>query len=221
MSRIRVKICCMASPAEAALAAAAGADLVGLVGPMPSGAGIITPQSCRQIADAAPAWVTPVLLTQSETAEQIECDIRAANVYAVQLVRHVEPRVHEELARRLPGVRRFQVIHVEDQGALSLIAAYSRRADAFLLDSGRPGGGELGGTGRVHDWAISEAFTRTSPIPVFLAGGLTPDNVAAAVRQVRPFGIDVCSGLRTDERLDADKLTAFMSEIDRADREGT
>ena len=219
MTRVRVKICCMATPEEAAMAAAAGADLVGLVGPMPSGAGIISPDQCRRIAGAAPAWITPVLLTQSNTAEEIEEEVRATGVRAVQLVRHVNPKVHEILAHSLPGVRRFQVIHVEDDGALSLIAAYAGRADAFLLDSGRPGDAELGGTGRVHDWAISEVFVRASPVPVFLAGGLTPDNVGEAVRRVRPFGIDVCSGLRTDDKLDGAKLSAFMAEIDRAARE--
>ena len=209
--RIRVKICCMASPDEARMAAAAGADLVGLVGPMPSGAGIITPDACRRIADAAPSWVTPVLLTSSDTAEEIEQEVRNAGVRAVQLVRHVHPSVHDELARRLPGVRRIQVIHVEDDGALGLLVAYSRRVEAFLLDSGSPSRHELGGTGRVHNWGISSAFTQASPIPVFLAGGLTPMNVGDAIRHVRPFGIDVCSGLRTDGKLDQSKLAAFMA----------
>lgn len=201
------------------MAAAAGADLVGLVGPMPSGAGVVTPERCREIADAAPAWVTPVLLTSSDTAAAIAADVRAANVRAVQLVRHVAPAVHRELARALPGVRRFQVIHVEDAGALDLIAVYAGAADAFLLDSGRPGRAELGGTGRVHDWQVSAAFVAASPLPVFLAGGLTPGNVAEAVATVRPFGIDVCSGLRTECRLDGARLTAFMTEIDRISRE--
>ena len=221
MTRIRVKICCMASPDEAAMAAAAGADLVGLVGPMPTGAGVVTPETCREIADAAPGWVTPVLLTSSDAADAIAGEVRDAGVRAVQIVRHVGPEVHERLARDLPGVRRIQVIHVEDEGALDLIATYAGGADAFLLDSGRPGWAELGGTGRVHDWDVSTAFVAASSIPVFLAGGLTPRNVGEAVRRVRPFGIDVCSGLRTGGRLDPSKLAAFMAEIDTASREAS
>ena len=216
MSRVRVKICCMATPDEVRMSAEAGADLVGLVGPMPSGAGIISPQQCRLIADAAPAWITPVLLTSSETATDIADDVIGSNVRAVQLVQHVVPEVHDDLAVRLPGVRRFQVIHVEDEGALDLIDRYRGRADAFLLDSGRPSQAELGGTGRTHDWSVSAAFVRKSPVPVFLAGGLNPHNVADAVRTVRPFGIDVCSGLRTDDRLDQEKLSAFMAAISAA-----
>ena len=191
-----------------------GADLVGLVGPMPSGAGIITPGECRKISDAAAAWISPVLLTSSETAQDVIRDVRDANVRAVQLVRHVAPGVHRELAATLPGVRRFQVIHVEDGTALDLIDVYSGLADAFLLDSGRPGSHELGGTGRVHDWTISAQFVAKSPLPVFLAGGLNPGNAGDALRQVRPFGLDVCSGVRTpDDRLDPEKLGAFMRAV--------
>jgi len=198
------------------MAAAAGADLIGLVGPMPSGAGVITPDRCREIADAAPAWVSPVLLTSAETADGIARDVTAAGVRAVQIVRHVEPEVHDALADRLPTVRRIQVVHVEDGGALDLIESYAGRADAFLLDSGRPGRAELGGTGRTHDWEISAAFVANSPLPVFLAGGLTPANVGAAIARVRPFGVDICSGVRSGGRLDAGKLAAFMVAVGTA-----
>ena len=195
------------------MAADAGADLVGLVGPMPSGAGIVSPEMCREIADAAPAWVTPVLLTSSDTGEAIASDIRRAGVRAVQLVRHVDPSVHRQLARDLTGVRRFQVIHVEGAEALDLIDAYPL-ADAFLLDSGRPSAAELGGTGRTHGWSISADFVKRAPVPVFLAGGLTADNVAEAIDRVRPFGVDLCSGVRdADDRLDRGKLAAFMAAI--------
>ena len=216
MGLTRVKICCMASPAEARMAADAGADLIGLVGPMPSGAGIVSPDMCREISRTAPAWVTPVLLTSSETADDIIADIRHASVRAVQLVKHVDPGVHDILDRELPDVRRFQVIHVEGNDAVDLIRHYPL-ADAFLLDSGRPSQAELGGTGRTHDWTVSAEFVRQSPAPVFLAGGLTPRNVAKAIEQVRPFGLDICSGVRTeDDRLDADKLGAFMTAIREA-----
>lgn len=214
--RLRIKICCMADPEEAEVAAAAGADLIGLVGPMPSGAGVVPPEMCRRIAEKAPAWVTPVLLSSSETAEEITHDIRAAGVRAVQIVRHVDPEVHRELARGLPGVRRIQVVHVEDAGAFSLIEDYDGLAEAFLLDSGRPSARELGGTGRTHDWSVSAEFVRRSPVPVFLAGGLRPDNVAEAIVRVRPFGIDICSGLRTQDRLDPVKLEAFMTAVREA-----
>lgn len=197
------------------MAAVAGADLIGLVGPMPTGPGVLEIAACRAIADRAPAWATPVLLTSSEDAASIADDVRQAGVRAVQIVRHVDPDVHAALAKELPGVRRIQVIHVEGPEATELIGAYPL-ADAFLLDSGRPSSAQLGGTGRVHDWSVSAAFVLASPVPVFLAGGLGPRNVAEALAQVRPFGVDVCSGLRTDDRLDRDKLLAFMAAIEGA-----
>lgn len=198
------------------MASEAGADLVGLVGPMPSGAGVQTAETCRSIAASAPAWVTPVLLTSSETAEAIAQDVRFTAVRAVQLVRHVARSVHAALAERLPDVRRFQVIHVEDGGALDLVDHYGTDPDAFILDSGRPSADELGGTGRLHDWEISAALVRRAQGPVFLAGGLNPDNAADALRTVRPFGLDVCSGVRTADRLDRAKLHAFMSAVAEA-----
>ena len=214
--RPRVKICCMANPAEATMAGASGVDLVGLVGPMPSGAGIGTPEMCQEIAQAAPAWVTPVLLTSSTTAAAVEQDVQQAGVRTVQIVSHVNPSVHRTLADRLPGVRRLQVIHVEGSDSLDMIETYLGLADAYLLDSGRPSAGELGGTGRTHDWSISARFVKRSSVPVFLAGGLTPGNVTDAIRQVRPFGVDVCSGVRTNDQLDPSKLAHFMNAVEAA-----
>ncbi|MCL5775948.1 phosphoribosylanthranilate isomerase [Limibaculum sp. FT325] len=209
--RLRLKICCIASPDEARLAARMGADLLGLVGPMPTGPGVIDLASARAIAVAAPPWARPVLLSSEPRTEGIARDAAAAGVDAVQIVRHVEPSEHDRLARLAPRLARIQVIHVEDRAALDLIPAYAGRAAAFLLDSGRPGAAELGGTGRVHDWEISAEFVRRSPLPVFLAGGLGPANAAEAVARVRPFGLDICSGVRTDGALDAGKLAAFIA----------
>lgn len=192
------------------LAAAAGADMIGLVGPMPSGAGAIALASARRIAEAAPAWVSPVLLTAAETADAIARDLSVCPVRAVQLVRHVDPEVHRELAKRMPGLRRIQAIHVEGPEALDLLPRYSGLVDAYLLDSGRPGSDELGGTGRTHDWTVSAEFVRRSSSPVFLAGGLNAGNVGAAIKAVRPFGVDLCSGIRVDNKLNTAKLWAFM-----------
>ncbi|HEY7412586.1 MAG TPA: phosphoribosylanthranilate isomerase, partial [Vicinamibacteria bacterium] len=88
--------------------------------------------------------------------------------------------------------------------------------DALLLDSGRPGAAvkELGGTGRRHDWAVSRRIRERVPVPLFLAGGLTPANVREAVAEVGPYGLDVCSGVRTDGALDERKLGAFFAALD-------
>ncbi|HNL40150.1 MAG TPA: hypothetical protein PKH43_13465, partial [Saprospiraceae bacterium] len=95
------------------------------------------------------------------------------------------------------------------------LAAVIDQLDALLLDSGNPNLAvkELGGTGRVHNWAISRRIVEQSGVPVFLAGGLRPDNVQAAVEAVQPWGLDLCSGVRTEGRLDEQKLAAFFAAL--------
>ena len=216
--RTRVKICCMASIAEMRLAVAHGADCVGLVGDMPSGPGIISGTLARDIVRAAPPGISTVLLTSRTEAQDIAGHVAYCGVNTVQIVNHIDPAVHEQLDQLIPAVRRLQVVHVENGEALHLIPYYENRVHGFLLDSGRPKATvpELGGTGRTHDWAVSAEFVRRSPLPVFLAGGLNPANVAAAIRQVRPYGVDLCSGLRSPLLLDESKLKAFMAAVESA-----
>lgn len=217
MVRTRVKICCISSPEEAALALDAGADALGLVGPMPSGAGIIGDERARHIAATVPPPVMPVLLTSQTEAEAIAEQARTCAINTVQLVKHVSADTHDWLARHAPTLRRIQVIHVEGMEALEVIAGYGDRPHAFLLDSGRPGTDEFGGTGRRHDWQVSARCVREAGRPVFLAGGLDPANAAEAIMAVRPFGLDVCSGLRTEKGLDSTRLAAFMQAVREAD----
>lgn len=219
--RTRLKVCCIASEAEAAMAVAAGADALGLVGAMPSGPGVIEDEQIARVAASTPPPIATFLLTSETDPDAIADHVRRAGASAVQVVSHIEPGAWSRIAEREPFVRRVQVIHVEDERALALFNAYAPRVHAFLLDSGRPSlpTPELGGTGRVHDWAVSAEFVRLSPRPVFLAGGLTAANVAEAIRTVRPFGVDFCSGVRTDGRLDADKLKVFVAAARSADAE--
>lgn len=218
--RTRVKICCIADPAEARLAVRLGADAVGLVGPMPSGPGVITLPQAAAIAAAAPPPVARFLLSSSQSAEALTDEVRCTGVDTLQIVRHVDPAVLETLRRTLPAVRLVQVIHVEDDACLDLLAGYEVHCDAFLLDSGKPGASteELGGTGRVHDWEISARIVSDTDRPVFLAGGLNAGNVGEALRLVRPYGIDLCSSVRTADRLDPAKLAAFMDAVRAAER---
>jgi phosphoribosylanthranilate isomerase len=208
---MQVKICCIASPAEAALALACGADVLGLVAAMPSGPGPISDAAIADIAAGLPAGVLAMLLSAETDAAALADHVRRTGTGGVQIVNHVAASEVAALATLLPGHERWQVVHVEDEGALAMIASHGPHVTGFLLDSGRPAAGELGGTGRVHDWAISAAFVAASPVPVWLAGGLHPGNVAGAIRQVRPAGVDVCSGLRPAGALDAARARAFVA----------
>ena len=193
----------------------AGADALGLVGKMPSGPGPISNRLIAEIASFAPPPISTFLLTAEKTAKAISRHVEATRPTTVQIVSHIKAEEAEELAAIQPHIRRVQVIHVEDQSALELIPVYAAHMHAFLLDSGRPGAAvpELGGTGRQHDWAISRKFVEESPIPVFLAGGLNSGNVKRAIDEVRPFGVDLCSSVRTKDRLDVEKLKRFMAAV--------
>jgi phosphoribosylanthranilate isomerase len=210
--RTRLKVCCIQNWAEAAMAIAAGADALGLVAEMPSGPGPIDDQLIAEIAARVPPGVTAILLTARTNADGIAEHARSTGVHAVQIVSPVPAAELARLARLAPSLRRLQVVHVEGAEALGLIDELGPHVHSFLLDSGRPSLAipELGGTGRAHDWDISRVFVAASPKPVFLAGGLNPANAAQAIDKVRPFGLDLCSGIRIEGRLDHAKLLAFV-----------
>ncbi|MFC7332782.1 phosphoribosylanthranilate isomerase [Rhodocista pekingensis] len=213
--RTRLKVCCIASVEEARIAVAAGADALGLVAAMPSGPGPIPDETIAEIAATVPPPVATFLLTCRTDPDGVVEHVRRCGTNTVQLVDAVAPETYAALRRHCPAVRIVQVLHVEDEAALEEARRVAPRVDALLLDSGRPSLAvkELGGTGRVHDWAVSARIVAESPVPVFLAGGLKAGNVADAVRAVRPFGIDLCSGVRTDGRLDPTRLEALVAAL--------
>lgn len=217
--RTRLKVCCMASVAEALTAARLGADAVGLVAAMPSGPGPIADDLIRAIAGSVPPGVSRFLLTSRVDPEGVVSHVEATGVDTVQLVDAVQEGTYAALRQRQPSVRIVQVLHVESERSVEDAGRLEAFVDAFLLDSGRPGAKvkELGGTGRTHDWSISAAIVARVRRPVWLAGGLNPANVADAIRAVRPFGIDLCSGVRTGGRLDEAKVAALVAAMRAAD----
>ena len=227
VDQVRFKVCCIANADEAAMAVRAGASAVGLVAAMPSGPGIISEEEIAAIARSVPPGVASVLLTSETDPGRIAAQQRRCGTNAVQLCRPVAPECVLALRRELAGIVFMPVVHVEDESAIDESLRLAAVADAILLDSGRmvpPDGGpvELGGTGRTHDWSTSAAICRRSPKPVFLAGGLNPDNVAAAVRAVRPYGVDICSGLRPEKmKLDAGRLSTFARTLRRVGGSGS
>ena len=214
---IRVKVCCIASAEEARTAIRLGASALGLVSEMPSGPGPIEDAEIAAIARSVPPGVATFLLTARTEPDAIVEQQRAARVNTLQLVDRVPVPVLWELRQRLPGVALVQVVHVVDRSAIEEAEAVAPHVDAILLDSGNPTAEvkELGGTGRTHDWEISREIVESSTRPVYLAGGLGPDNVADAIARVRPFGLDLCSGIRREGRLDEDALVRFMDEVAR------
>lgn len=213
----KVKICCISSLEEAQTAIRAGASALGLVAEMPSGPGVISDDTIRAIARSVPPPIATFLLTSRTDTARIAAHQQATGANTVQIVDALTSGSYAELRAALPGIALVQVIHVVDEASIDEALAIAPQVDALLLDSGNPNLAvkELGGTGRVHNWAISRQIVEQASVPVFLAGGLRPDNVRAAVDAVQPWGLDLCSGVRTEGRLDERKLTAFFEALAR------
>ena len=210
-----MKICCIQSLEEAELAIRYGASAIGLVSAMPSGPGPIPEDLIARIASHIPPGVDSFLLTSKQDPIAVIEQHRRMRTSAIQLVDSFPLAGYSKLRVGMPGIRIVQVIHVRDTSSLDEAVSVALHVDALLLDSGNPGAAvkELGGTGRTHDWDISLSIQNAVRIPVYLAGGLKAENVAKAIVRVQPFGVDVCSGVRTNGRLDEAKLTAFFRNV--------
>ena len=195
------------------MAVEAGASALGLVGKMPSGPGVISDELILQIASHVPPPIATFLLTSETEVNRIISHHLRTQTNTIQVVDQITEGSIEELKRKLPSVKIVQVIHVIDEKSIEEALRISEMADALLLDSGNPNlrVKELGGTGKTHNWEISRKIVDQSKVPVFLAGGLHPGNVREALDMAQPFGLDVCSGVRTNGILDEQKLESFIN----------
>ena len=211
----RVKICCISSREEAVTAIQYGAAALGLVGKMPSGPGIITDEAIYSIAQMVPPPIATFLLTSETIAQDIIEHHQKVHTTTIQLVDALPNRDYLTIRERLPHVKLVQVIHVINEDSVEEAIEISQWVDAILLDSGNPNLSvkELGGTGRTHNWQLSRQIRENISIPVVLAGGLHPGNVKQAIETVEPFGVDLCSGVRTEGKLDERKLEAFFKAV--------
>ena len=212
---IRIKICCISSIEEAQTAISFGADAIGLVGRMPSGQGVINDDLICSIAKSVPPPIATFLLTSETSSGGVVNHHRKVNTNTIQIVDALKLGSYRDIREKLPNIKIVQVIHVLDERSIDEALKKSGKVDALLLDSGNPNLAvkELGGTGRTHNWALSRKIVDQSKVPVFLAGGLNCSNVREAIDVVQPYGVDVCSGVRTDCKLDERKLEAFFKAV--------
>lgn len=211
----RVKICCISSVDEARLAIECGASALGLVGHMPSGPGVISDELIGEIARTVPPPIATFLLTSETSAEAIIGHYLKVQTNTIQIVDALQEGSYLQIRQALPHVKLVQVIHVIDEKTVEEAIQVSEFVDAILLDSGNPNlqVKELGGTGRIHNWALSRKIRDSIPIPLFLAGGLKAENVKEAIETVQPFGLDLCSSVRTNGLLDRAKLERFFEAV--------
>jgi phosphoribosylanthranilate isomerase len=208
-----VKVCCISSVQEARQAIALGAAAVGLVSQMPSGPGVIPDEQIAEIAQRVPPSVGSFLLTSHQDVRDIISQQRRCRANTIQICDRLETGSHDDLRAAMPGIALVQVVHVTGEESIDEACRVDEQGvDAILLDSGNQSLAvkELGGTGRSHDWNISRQIRESVDVPVFLAGGLRVENVSEAVQLVQPFGVDVCTGVRTNGQLDPDKLRLFF-----------
>lgn len=213
--RPRVKICCIASVEEAWQAIKYGASALGLVSQMPSGPGPISEDLIAKIAKVVPPAVSSFLLTSKQNPAEIIAQHRRCGTNVIQLCDVLEMGDYGKLKEAMPGIDLVQVVHVTGEEAVNEACAVAPHVNGLLLDSGNRASAvkQLGGTGRTHDWSISRRIRDKVTVPIFLAGGLNPDNVVEGLKQVQPFAVDVCSGVRTDDKLDECKLSAFFKAV--------
>jgi phosphoribosylanthranilate isomerase len=211
----RVKICCIGSVEEARLAVRYGASAIGLVSKMPSGPGVISDELIAEIAATVPPPVATFLLTSEQSVEAIIRQQRRCGTNAVQICDRLIDGTYSDLRRAMSGIRLVQVIHVTGAESVEEAVRVALQVDAILLDSGNQSLAvkELGGTGRVHNWELSRTIRERIAVPVFLAGGLRAENVREAIDMVGPFGLDLCSGVRADGRLNEMKLANFFGRV--------
>jgi phosphoribosylanthranilate isomerase len=212
---VKVKICCISSIEEAKLAVAYGAAAIGLVGRMPSGPGIITDELIHAIAKTVPPPTHTFLLTSETTTDNIIEHHKKVNTTTIQIVDALSGREYHKIREAIPNVQLVQVIHVLDEGSIKEAIEISEFVDAILLDSGNPNlpTKVLGGTGKTHNWDLSKKIREKISLPVFLAGGINKDNIKKAIEHVQPYGIDLCSSVRTNGQLDECKLEALFNAL--------
>ena len=211
----RIKICCISSKEEAQIAIGFGADALGLVARMPSGPGTISNDLIAEIAKSVPPPVATFMLTCETAADEIIRHHYRTLTNTIQIVDELKIGNYHTIKTALPAVKLVQVIHVIDERTIDEALAISEQVDALLLDSGNPNLAvkELGGTGRTHNWLLSRKIVEQVKVPVFLAGGLNVANVRSAIEAVQPFGLDLCSSIRTNQKLDPQKLELFFEAV--------
>lgn len=200
------------------MALKAGASAIGLVTEMPSGPGVISEIEVAKIAAAIGPRINTFLLTSKGAIPALIKQIGYCGVSTVQLCDQLENGTYGELKLALPAVDIIPVIHVTGPASIDRALKIASQVNGLLLDSGNPDlpVKELGGTGRSHDWDISRRIVELVDVPVYLAGGLNSGNVIEAIQTVQPFGVDVCSGVRSGNSLDMEKLASFIAAVKSA-----
>ncbi len=222
MIRTRIKICGNTRVEDAVMAARAGADAIGVIN-VANTTRYISLDEAKIIFRSLPPFVSKVVvvtldgMSEEAVAERIEL-IEATGADCVQL-HGAEPvelvaEIRKMVKKRITIIKKIGVgsgSNNDKRECLEHAIAYENVVDAILLDTALGGGSQIGGTGKKHDWSISRAIVEQLNKPVILAGGLNPDNVADAIAMVKPYAVDVSSGVERELRIkDEDRVKRFI-----------
>jgi len=208
-----VKICGVRRQEDALLAAELGADAIGLlVGQKHTSPDFIFTTVAKDIARALPPSVEAVLVTHVEDLDELERLLQQSEIRTIQLHSEIAPSSVERLRGRLPHLKIFKSINIISADSVAYPEAFEKLVDGFVLDSINVATGQLGGTGKTHDWSVSRQIVMRYPeIPIILAGGLNSENVRSAIEYVHPFGVDVNSGTKAPDGFkDTRKMEEFI-----------
>ena len=219
-----VKICGIRRHEDALIAAELGADAIGLlVGQRHNSPDFISAAVAREISRTLPPSVEAVLVTQITEVDEIERLLRQSGITAVQLHSEITADSVANLRTRFPDLKVFKSVHVISADSVRYPEGFSKVVDGFVLDTINVATDQVGGTGNIHDWSISQKIVERFPdIPIILAGGLNSKNVRSAIESVHPFGVDVNSGTKgSDGFKDARKMREFIREAKRLGATGS
>ncbi len=223
---MQVKICGIRRCSDALLAAHLGADAIGvLVGKVHPSRDFISPDAAAEILEDLPPFVSGVLVSHLPDAVALQDLIKRVKPDAVQLHGEIPVSDVEQLRRAQPGLTLLKAVHIAGRNPLAAVMPYTKLIDGVVADSLNPATGQVGGTGLIHDWALTAELVTRLPIPLLLAGGLTDRNVAAAIDRVQPYGVDVNSGVKgpdgfKDPRLLERFIQAVQRSVDRVPSAG-
>ena len=206
---VKVKICGVTNREDAHLVVDSGADMLGMIVDVP----VETPrkisiEKAEELAKGIGDAINIVVVLCPRSVEEVETVVRRLEPFGVQMHGFESNAFLRDVREVLPDVKLIKTVHVDEQGTVHGVMPEEDYVDFILLDTFSV---QIGGTGKTHRWDISRKIVEDSIIPVILSGGLTPENVGDAIKEVNPYGVDVASGVESSGgRKSKEKVLQFM-----------
>lgn len=209
---MRVKICGIKNVEDALKSVEYGADAIGvLVGQEHNSKDFISIKTAKKIIESLPPLVSSVLVTHINNSEEISHMIKTIGVTTVQLHSDIDIQGIEKIKFNCPNVKIIKLVHVIDEKSMQQVDFFANSSDAILLDTINNVTDQVGGTGKTHNWEIDRKIVEHTNAKIIIAGGLNPNNIKEAIHKIKPYGVDVNTGVQNKNGLkDYEKLKEFI-----------